>query len=172
MDDGDETLSKRGPYRPAIIGFCVEYTAAAPLSPLNYGFVIPDLVLSYSKKEDTHIDLVILRFGRSEEKYNELEKALRAVASISVQTIDVFKNKKNANRLQYLKNAIFPRMGTLHDRHGLRKWNIKDATKGFDGMLSFLKHLEENDISKTKWSAEQYRKAGYVLSKYHLTFTD
>jgi hypothetical protein len=150
----------------------MEYMAEAPLSPLNYGYLVPDLVLSYSPKADTHIDLVILRFGRAEQKYNELEKALRGVASIRVQNLDVFKNKKNANRLQYLKNAIFPRMGTLHDHHGLRKWNIKDATKGFDGMLNFLKHLEENDISKTKWSAEQFRKAAYVLSKYHLTFTD
>lgn len=171
MSDDEEL--KRGPYQPSIVGFVVEYQSEAPFTPLQtYSSLIPDMVLSYSSNSTTHFDLVILRFGRSEQRFNALADVLKA--SVRVQDIKVFKNGKNSNRLNYLRAVVFPRMGQQH--HGLRVWNVMDAAKDFNGIIAFLKCLEENDITLVKeegrkWSATQKRKAAKLLSKYSLEFT-
>lgn len=160
----------RGPYRPSIIGFVAEYHAAAPLCPLKYSALIPDSVLSYSSDARTHFDLVILRFGRSEDNFHTLAEALKTLAGVSVQDFKVFKNGSNANRFHYVKTVIFPKKAT---HHGLRKWNVVEAAKGFHGMYAFLKCLEENDVTlvgENKWSSSQSRRATRLLSKYRLDF--
>lgn len=166
-DDEEEPSTKRGPYRPSIVGFLVEYQAGAPLEPLQmYSSLIPDTVLSYSSDiAATHCDLVILRFGRAEQQFEVMANVLKA--SVRVTDIKVFKNGKNSNRLNYLRTVVFPR------HHGLRKWSVKDAARQFNGIFSFLNCLEENDISveDRKWSAAQKRKAIKLLAKYHLEYT-
>ena len=165
-DDEDDSTTKRGPYRPSIVGFLIEYQAEAPLQPLQtYSSLIPDTVLSYSSDAATHCDLVILRFGRAEQKFEVMANVLKA--SVRVLDIKVFKNGKNSNRLNYLRTVVFPK------HHGLRKWYVKDAAMHFNGIFAFLRCLEENDITleDRTWSAVEKRKAIKLLSKYHLEFT-
>jgi hypothetical protein len=174
-DSGQEeapTRGSRGPYRASIIGFVAEYHAAAPLPPLTYAAMIPDSVLSYSSDASTHFDLVILRFGRSEESFRALAEAIRGSPGVSIQEFKVFKNGKNANRFYYLKTVVFPKKGSLY-HHGVRRWSVTEAAKGFSGMYALLKCLEENDVTlarESKWSALRNRKATRLLSKYNLVF--
>ncbi len=176
IHEGDEDYEEaessssggRGPYRPSVIGFVAEYHADAPLSPLQYSSLVPDLVLSYSSDAATHFDLVILRFGRSEKTFEALADALKAKAGLSVQDIKVFRNGKTSNRLQYLKRVIFPRMGSKH--HGLRKWSLTEAAQQCNGMDAFLNVLEESDVTQERWSVTQKRRTRRLLSKYSLVF--
>jgi hypothetical protein len=171
--DDEETDQKkrgrRGHYRPSVVGFMVEYHGADALSPWQYSSLVPDTVLSYSTPTHQHYDLVVLRFGRAEEKFQAVEAALRAHASISVDGITVFKNKKNANRLYYLKNKVFPRKA----HHSLREWKVVEAAKEFNGMGDFLNHMQENDVSSScgMWSHHQRTKAEKILDKYDLKFS-
>jgi hypothetical protein len=167
-NDADESRNtSRGKYRPSFIGLMVEYQADSPLDPWAYSYLIPDTVLSYTTiPTNTHSDLVILRFGRPEVKLHEMTKALNGMSGIKVQKIQSFQNKKNSNRLHYLKNVIFPRMSAIHHQT-LRAWQIKDAMKSFDGVNHFLKCLEENDITGSKWSRTHHTKAIAILSKYN-----
>jgi hypothetical protein len=167
MSSGEEENQPRGKYQPSIIGFLLEYHAESPLSPWAYSSLVPDRVLSYSS--DTHFDLVILRFGRSEKRYNVLLDALNSQQSIRVQNITVFKNSKNANRLHYLRRVIFPKMGSLYHHH-MREWSLKDSAKQFVGMDTFLKFMVDNDITLNAWTTNQCTKARRTLSKYNLEF--
>ncbi len=153
----------RGRYQPAIIGFLLEYQGEIPLSPWTYSSIIPDSVLSYTKK--MHYDLVILRFGRPEKNFQCLMNILQMIPHIKVQNITVFKNKKNTNRMHYLRTVIFPKMD-------MRQWNLKDAAKKFNGLDAFLKCLMDNDVTmdKKKWSSTQRAKVIRTLSKYQLQF--
>lgn len=167
-EQGDPGKS-RGNYKPSFIGLMVEYEADAPLTPSRYASLIPDTVLSYTTPTNTHNDLVILRFGRPEFKFHELANALNGMSNIKVQNIQSFQNRKNSNRLHYLKNVVFPRMGAIHHQT-VRVWHIKNAIKNFDGVARFLNYLEENDITLehgAKWSRKQHRKAATLLSKYN-----
>jgi hypothetical protein len=167
---GEEENQPRGKYQPSIIGFLLEYQADVPLSPWAYSSLVPDRVLSYSS--DTHFDLVILRFGRTEKRFNVLLDALNSLQCIRVQDITVFKNSKNANRLHYLRRVIFPRMGSFY-HHSMREWSLKDCAKQFVGMDTFLKYMVENDITLSEvkaWTNTQCRKARRTLSKYNLEF--
>lgn len=169
-----DTTGKRGPYRPSVTGFLVEYRSdEGPLSPWKYASLVPDTVLSYTHKHaisaPQHFDLVILRFGRSEKCFDEVKNALRGLASIQVENITVFRNKKNTNRMYYLKNKVFPKKVSL-PHHTLREWDIVKGANAFDGMATLLDFMQSNDILGMEWSRSQRSKAQKLLQKYNLQF--
>lgn len=166
-DEEEEKSSRgrRGHYSPSIVGILVEYSSQAPLSPWKYSSLIPDTILSYSiPAPQMHYDLVVLRFGRSEKKWEALESALRSLADIAVNTITVFRNRKNSNRLHYLKKTVFPKQAR---DYGMRTWNVVVAAKDFQGMDDFLEYFMRHDITSSPWPK---RKAERLLDKYPLRF--
>lgn len=168
-EEGSKERGRRGRYLHGIVGFLVEYQSPAPLSPWQYSSLIPDTIMSYSTPDPSvHHDLVILRFGRPEKLWEALEGALRGSAGITVNEITVFRNKKNTNRLQYLKSTLFPKKA---QKHGLRTWSIVSAAKDFRGMDDFLEHFRSNDLTGSPWSQPRKTKAERLLCKYHLKFS-
>ena len=164
----------RGRYNPSIIGFISEYHADMPISPMRYSSLVPDRVLSYSTDTNTHFDLVILRFGRSERKYHDLVDALNSSIDIKVQNISSFKNVKNTNRLHYLRTVIFPKMGKKYHLC-VREWSLTETAKKFDGKDAFLKCLMDNDIMLESscvkiWSFSQRASFSRTISKYNMVF--
>ena len=158
-----------GRYQPSIVGFLLEYTGEAPLSPWTYSSLVPDRVLSYST--DQHFDLVILRFGRAEKKFDVLLDSIKTLSTIRIKKIQVFKNIKNSNRLHYLRRVVFPRMATIH-HVCIRDWSLKEAAKSFNGMDAFLRCMMENDVTvdAKRWSLVQSYKAKKTIAKYSLQF--
>jgi hypothetical protein len=170
----EKVRGKRGPYRPSITGFLLEYKSTeGPLSPWKYSSLVPDSVLSYTithaVSAPEHFDLVILRFGRAEKCFKEVEAALKGLSSIRVEKITVFRNKKNTNRLYYLKNNVFPKKLSL-PHHSLREWDVVNGAKAFSGMGPLLDFMEQNDVLETSWSRVQRSKAAKLLTKYNLQF--
>ena len=166
-EERKSSRGSRGHYSPSIVGFLMEYSSQAPLSPWKYSSLIPDTILSYSiPAPQMHYDLVVLRFGRPEKKWEALESALRSMADIAVNKITVFRNRKNSNRLHYLKNSVFPKQA--HD-YGMRTWDVVRAALDFQGMDNLLEHFMKHDITASPWPK---RKAQRLLDKYSLKFSN
>ncbi len=159
-------MSIRGRYQASIVGFLLEYSGEAPLSPWTYSTLVPDRVISYST--DQHFDLVILRFGRAEKRFDVLLNSIKNLPNIRIKKIDVF---KSSNRLHYLRTVVIPRMKTRH-HICVQEWSLTEAAKNFDGMDAFLRCMVENDVTLEvkRWPPVQMYKAKKTLSKYNLPF--
>ena len=167
-EEKQQQRGRRGPYLPCIVGLLVEYQGEESLSPWKYSSLIPDTILSYSIPNHTlHYDLVVLRFGRPEENWKVLEESLKSMTDII--SVSVFRNKKNSNRLHYLKNTLFPKKANKHHAP-LKKWDLMAAAKEFQGMDDFLAFFSGNDITGSPWSHAKKMKAERLLRKYNLKF--